>query len=702
MTELRGVASSYRCLSLGFVLLVTACGDDGAADGGGIEAPPGMDAAEAGHGGAAGDAAGGAGPDSDAGPGGVAEDAASADPLARGLGLDYATLEPGAVPRYEPDGAELTATPWPTDRLRAADGTLDLTTFPNPDEIGLLTTYLDYATEALRGYGANGSVYFELDGAVDLDSLPDPQTSMEWPKASALLVNVSADSDHFGEQLPLVFDFYGGGDDPYQRANTLSLRPVFGFPLEEGETCCALLTRAVLDVDGRHLAPAPAFVEALETAPDLAPLRDWLPHSLLLAEDLAAATCFTTDEPTLELRRVREHLHTVPAPAIKEVAYVGKTGVFHEFQGIYVAPNFQAGDKPYEFEGGQLEFDADGAPIVQLDEEIRFLLMVPTAYEMPEGGWPVVLYSHGTTGDFTTCKSGAVSVASDVLKEGAAMICIDQPLHGARGDESWNIQFLSFNVANPYSGRMSFRQAAIDIMSLARMVAADSFALPVGTTDFDEDVRLDPAEIHFFGHSHGGLAGAIAFGVEPELDSGVLSGAGGVLVETILLRKYVVFGGTDIKTGVALLLGIPIDELDSFHPTMSLVQMLVDATDPVNYARYWLDPLPGGNAKHVFVTEGTLDEDTPYVTTNALTAAAGVPLIAPVQQPSLAHTLRGLPTLELPVGSNIVTATGEKRTAGLRQWVGDHFVVFTVTEARELWKGFFRSIRYGAPPAITL
>ncbi len=697
--------SSRPCLSGTSLLLVAllmapACGDSGAEDA--LDTPPGADAT--GGDDVSGDDAGTDDPGesaADAGPDDVADVPASAE-LTRGLGLDYGALEPGVMVRYEPDEVGLTATPWPTDRLRAEDGSLDLSGFPNPADVDMLEAYLAYATDTLRGYGTNGSVYFELDGPVDMASLPDPQTALDWPQATALLVNVQAGTPRYGEQLPLLFDWYDGDDDPYQEANTLSMRAVFGFPMAEASTYCAILTRAVLDGDGRHLTPSVAFTSALADEGSLAPLVAWLPDSYLYEEDIAAATCFTTGVPTAELQVVREFLHTQSAPVIEEVEYFGTVdGSFHEFQGIYTAPNFQAGTKPYEFEGGQLEFDADGDPVIHEQEAIRFLLMVPTAYQMPDEGWPIVLYAHGTGGDFVSCKTGILNVASDILKEGVAMVCIDQPLHGVRGNENWQVDFLSFNFANPYSGRMSFRQAAIDIMSLARMVAADSFDLDAGTTAFDEDVRIDPEEIHFFGHSHGGLSGAIAFGIEPELRSGVISGAGGILIETILRRSDFELGGLGIKDFVELLFEVPTDELDTFHPTLTLVQMLVDATDPINYAPYWLVPREGNTAKHVFVTEGIADEATPYVTTNALAAAARVPLIKPVVEPSLAHQLRGLDELKLPVGNNITTPDGETRTAGLKQWSGDHFVAFTVTEARNLWRGFFRSIRFGAPPAIT-
>ena len=128
--------------------------------------------------------------------------------------------------------------------------------------------------------------------------------------------------------------------------------------------------------------------------------------------------------------------------------------------------------------------------------------------------------------------------------------------------------------------------------------------------------------------------------------------------------------------------------------------MLVDATDPVNYARYWFAPLEGGTAKHLFVTEGTADHATPGVGTEAMCAAAGIPIVNPVVQDSLPHKLLGLNGRDLPLQGNISTAQGG-RTAALKQYKdGDHWVALDHPDAGELWGNFFRSIRKGFPVTI--
>ena len=625
------------------------------------------------------------------------------EPEVPGLGLDYETLPTGATPRYEPDGEEWTSRPWPSDLARTETGNIDISVFPNSGS-QLWQDYLNYGAEVLDGFGANSAVYFQFDGALDPTTLPDAWTTMTDAKSAIQLVNVTEGSPHYAKRVPVEYFFYKAGKDLYYLPNTLAVRPVYGFPLAENETYCAVVTRGVVDAEGGHLQVAQAFADNYEEDTSLAGLRAWLPDSMLLKEDLAVATCFTTADVTSDMRRIRAYLEDEPLPVLENIAYYGTATTFHQFEGQYLAPNFQEGQKPYDVEGGDFVFDENGDPVIQLEESIKFILMIPTGFQMPSEGWPIVLYGHGTGGDHQSCKN---SVAADLVMEAVAVICIDQPLHGARGEENWDVEFLSFNFSNPRAGRTNFRQAAVDIMNLARMVSyegmdheADAILYESNPEkSFDKEIRFDPEQVHYFGHSHGGLSGALAFGLEPRLISGVLSGAGGGFTETVLRRKDI----ADFKFLFASLMKVDEDDLDAFHPAITMLQTLVDATDPLNYAPYWLTPGPSGRPKHVFLTCGTDDEATPYVTTTAMAAAAGIPMLQPVAIDDLAHQLKGLEPVKSPVTLNLTAVTGEKITGALRQWEGwDHFVAFDHPDARAMWQSFFRGIRYGQDPIIGL
>ena len=608
-----------------------------------------------------------------------------------GLGIDWEASPKGATARYEPESPDWTAMGWPNDRRRLPDGHLDLASFPSPGDT-LLDGYLTYATEALEGFGLNGSIYFQLGGAPDLSSLPSAEQSRK-PKALAFLVAVTTGSPHRGERRPLVFRWYGEGSDPFYLPGTLAMRPVFGHPLVEGERWCAVLTRGLKDADGHYLQPSPAFASELESGESLVELRTWLAENQYLRKDIAVASCFTTQDATGELRKVREFLETQAPP---EVATISEPNAYNEFHGTYVAPNFQAGKKPYD-QDGDLRFGPTGFPIVQAEETLRFMMLVPRGKTMPAAGWPVVVYAHGTGGDYESCRS----VTDDLTELGHAVLCIDQPLHGSRGPDGKVLSDLelvsySFNIINPRAGRMSFRQSAIDSMTLVRMIAAGRFSLPASKTRSGAALALDPDHITFMGHSHGGLSGALVLGVEPLVKAALISGSGGVIVDTILLRK----DPFDIRAFVSSTLGIADGDFDTFHPVLSIIQMMIDATDPVNYAPYWLHPAPGGLAKHVLVTSGTADHATAPVEVLSMTASAGVPLISPIAKQSDAHDLAGLSPLKMPVSLNVETPDGP-RTVGLKQWQdGTHWVAFDTAEGRALWRRFFDDLAKGLPPTI--
>ncbi|MEZ4264816.1 MAG: hypothetical protein R3F39_00440 [Myxococcota bacterium] len=65
---------------------------------------------------------------------------------------------------------------------------MDLSRFPAEGN-DLLLAYLAYGEEALDGFGLNGSIYVELDAALDPAVLPEPQVTMNDPKAVVQLVD---------------------------------------------------------------------------------------------------------------------------------------------------------------------------------------------------------------------------------------------------------------------------------------------------------------------------------------------------------------------------------------------------------------------------------------------------------------------------------------------------------------------------------
>jgi hypothetical protein len=609
--------------------------------------------------------------------------------------------EPGPPPIFAPDSPALLGSIWPSDARRDADGSVDVSGFPDVESAPLLLRYLAYA-DAQEGYGTNSPMYVPFGAALDPDGLPSPAESRR-EESPLQLVVVDPNSPYWGERVPLRSAFYREVGT-HRPPNLLAVAPVWGFPLHPRTQYALVLTTALVE-------PAAGFSAVWDPANPLhatyAPLADALPYLGLEAEDVAIASVFTTGDPTRAMASMARliHDHMEPPAFSQTITRDPERGnEWHRYyEGTYQSPVFQHGERPYATSGGGLQFAENGAPIVHSWDNMRMSVCTPPDLSNPPPtGWPVVLLAHGTGGDFRShCGSGnGIAIPSMLGKAGIIGIGIDQPLHGPRGTPTTNVDMHWFNYLNPESGTTNFLQAAIDTVYLARVLAHQQVTL---TTDTGELIPLDPARIGYFGHSQGGISGAIALPfVGADLQAAMLSGAGGGLSITILERK----DPLDIAAQIEGLLGFPEgDHLDDLHPVTGLVQWITDRTDPINYAPHWFavdDRLPGGAPMHVLVSSGELDAATPYRSTSAMAVAARLPMVGPAFDPPEGLDLADLPVLGFPSREGATAWDGSTRTAGLTQWAGeDHWVVLDEAEPALMVGGFLEGVATGEPVIAT-
>ncbi len=121
-------------------------------------------------------------------------------------------------------------------------------------------------------------------------------------------------------------------------------------------------------------------------------------------------------------------------------------------------------DPPYARDGGAIEVDSSGDPVIQRMEALRFAVSVPRG-TMPAAGWPIVLYAHGTGGDYRSFIDNETALV--LAAQGLAVISIDQPLHGTRAPPGSATEDAFFNYQNPIAGRDHVRQHAEFLGSLA-------------------------------------------------------------------------------------------------------------------------------------------------------------------------------------------------------------------------------------------
>lgn len=586
--------------------------------------------------------------------------------------------------------------PWPSDLRVRADGHPDLTGFPHREDIEIVGGYVDYA-ESLVGFGNNAPVYLRFAGEIDLDLLPEAADSVA-EDSLLLLIDVDEDSPYRGQRVPVEWAWQQE-ETEFQPENLLAVRPVWGFPLRP-------VTRYALVVREPLARVGDAMAEAWE--PDAPNDEHWQPlqETLFLlgidVEDVAAATVFTTQDPVGEMAEYASYVQQeLDLPAFDEpLVSIATYSNYSLYEGWVYAPLFQQGERPYATQGGGLFRNTAGEPRPYSWEWIRYSLAVPKVPEAPEDGWPLFVYSHGTGGDYITYADAGMGLepANLLALQGMVGLGIDQPLHGLRATDSTDAEFHSFNFLNPDSARSTLRQGGLDQVFLAAAIAEDPvFDLPA----HQGSLRVDTDRMVFLGHSQGGISGSLAGPwLGGQLRGMFLSGAGGGMALSALHRQE----GVDITALLETLLDLDDHEqLDTFHPVLALVQWLSDVTDPINYAPYWFHEAPTWDASPISVamSEGVLDGYTPYQTTEALAAAARVPLLEEVASDSQAHRLRGLEPEPRPVSGNVESHGDGAVTAGLAQY-GEHghFAVFDDSAAAFTYLDFLVSATQDEIPTI--
>ncbi len=588
--------------------------------------------------------------------------------------------EGGVAPILQGEG--FWDTPFPSD-TRLVDGHPDLSAFPGAGTVPIFEKYIALAPK-LDGWGTSSPIYVRFAAAPDADLFPDPEASRE-DDSPVLLLDVDPNSPHRGEAVPIAGEFRADAD-AYTAANLLAVAPVPGFPLRP-HTRYALVLRppyAALGQMPEGWAEDEAWSDVVQTLA----LRGIPP------EHVAAATAFTTQDPVAEMAKVAWSIQSgrVGRPAWEpEVTAYADMGHYAIYEGYVTVPIWQEGERPYREEGGGFVFDAYGRPEVQGWERVRFALTVPDG-DPPAGGWPLVLYSHGTGGDHLTFTDDA-DEGDQMAWRDVAMFGIAHPLHDDRATPDTSAELDTFNYVNPEAGRTSFRQGAADQIWLASRLAEPG----VGFRHLGADIPIDHEGLAFFGHSQGAMVGAIgASWLGNDVHGVGLSAAGAGTAWSALLKVDPIA----VEPLLAAAVGVEPGTLTTFHPVLALVQMLSEPTDPMNYAPYWNAEAPPWRAAPVSVllTEGLEDTYTPPVTIESLATAGRLPVVGEMYVEPAGFSLRGLGADTRPAHDNVQGWDGTQLTSGLAQFPGQgHFAIYYDNDARDLYKDYLESSVQGDP-----
>lgn len=640
--------------------------------------------------------------------------------------------------------------PFPNDIRRTPEG-IDLSGFPHQNTAAIAGPIMDAAVAALQdggpdGFSQNPVVVFRFSRTFDLESV----RSGDGDSAPVIdLIDITPGSEDFGRSQTRAWRL-NTGRTSFVCRSFATVRTSWTRPLRPGHTYVAWITREVRDENGTQAVQDADFAAMLAPDPpgdarlrgawnQYAPLRAYLETQGRDGSDLAAAAVFTTMSTNPVFAGLRDAVadgheaewieaepcsSSSPGPCGRDCA--GAAEGYTEWHARVRLPIWQEGQRPYlnPGDGGAVRLDGDGRAVAQDTEEVCAVLTIPDG-DPPAGGWPLLLYAHGTGGDaqshlrdgtaarvasiavdapnlppgtegeFEPANSSAAAAseasASDEGSEQAAKsdttvriatLGFDGVQHTTRrGGSDLSAESLFFNPLNPAAGRGNVEQGVGDLMALLHLVRESADNAPAA---------FDPSRVLFLGHSQGATVGAPFLATVDGVAGAVLSGAGGSFTTSLLTKTAPV----DLAAATRFVLR---DEAHGdHHPLLALLQTWIDPVDPLNIARFLtrdraeaLDPIP------LFMTFGLDDTYTPPPTQEALAAAAFLPLVLPS-----ATTPAALAPVDGPVQDN-VRVGGLRVTAGVKTYQPDgydgHFVAFRHPDARAEVARFLGSVVAGEP-----
>ncbi len=608
---------------------------------------------------------------------------------------------PEEVPR------DFFAAPFPLDET-LHEGGPDFRGLPNLGVQPLVDDLVPVAAQ-LRGHSVMPVASFRFDAPISTWEPDDVQPAE--PSSPVLLLALSSRGPTL---LPTVAHTLA--PDDWVPSHVLGVAPVPGFILEPGVVHAFVVRRDAHDAAGDLLGAPLAVRRRLvgeEGVPDWTDVADGLEQLGVALDDVAAVARFTPGDAVAETFAMSEVVRARFDPVLEDLAVAPPRDEplpgYCELRGRLTVPMFQRGTPPYDLDG-QFEVDAEGALVVQREEAIPVVVTVPHG-PMPEAGYPIGLYFHGSGGraDQLVARGPAPQGGSAregygpawvLARSGIAGAGSAHPLSPDRVPGASSFAYLNFNnfAVFPFTFRQgTFEQrlyldALLDL-ELSPELLADCEGGPVRTAP----VRFDPASVVAMGQSMGGMYTNLVGAVEPRIRAVVPTGAGGHWSRFILVTELL---GDGTAAGLLRLL-VGSDSLDSFlHPVLHLAQTAWEPAEPVLATpRLARRPLEGHPVRPIYQPVGLGDSYFPPVTFDTIALAYGTERAGEEVWPSMddALALDGrAPLPAYPVTDNAVSEDGTPFTAVVVQSAGDGFsdphTIFTqLPEIRFQYGCFFES-----------
>jgi hypothetical protein len=598
--------------------------------------------------------------------------------------------------------------PYPSDLRTTASGAPDTAGFPSLGNASLVADF-GKLIAAKKGFPVIPVAYFKFDHDLAEHHLVDvlPSTG---DGAVAMLVDVDPASPKRGELVPVVAetpppdnyvpdpDLAPEGGKPVRRLLALAARP--GFILAPNRMYAFVLMSAFGDASGKPLG-VPAQLTALRAASAPSDAREakawnlyqnlWTTLATLKVDagKVAAATVFTTGAPVERVEALSSKAIAANTATISglKVRTDGNQTRNCELVGTISYPQFQDGAAPFD-KGGVLQIGEGGAPIKQRVESAPIGISLPQQ-AMPGGGYPLIVYVHGSGGLSTqlfdrgpyvdaTTETPHQGPAYVMAAHGFAMAGSAMPVNPERVPGAKELAYINFNNLASFPG--TFVQGAIEqrmfIDALSKLTIDPSVvasctgvSLPAGATSYKFDVSKLVAQ----GQSMGGQYVNMLGGIEPRVKALVPTGAGGywsyVVVTTQALPNAM---------GLVQLLINSDQELTPMHPMLHLLETAWEEADALVYTpRLAKSPLPGHPSRPIYEPVGLDDEYFATPIYDAMAIAYGNKQageqVWPTMQTALALDGRS-GMLSYPITDDLTSDGGSKYTGAVMQYHADAIV----------------------------
>ncbi len=606
------------------------------------------------------------------------------------------------VPRPSQAPKDFYRLPFPND-IRVSGGALSIADFYVPSAapygVNLAKIYVDALKAAFEGFSPNAPVTLRFSKDITFETL----------QSSTKLIDLTA-------QAEVTVNYaYTPQKTKWSCANRLSMQPPPEDPLVGGHVYAAVVTTTVRSTANETPTQDPDLIAvlggsrpsdaSLGAAWDVyAPLRTFLGASVAT---VATAAVFTVADTNAHMQKVAAAVAAEGAPTLSAITLCG-AGVtspcadgsaarvcgddpaFFEVQGKISMPIYQQGTAPYLTSGGDI-MESGGAAVKARSEDVCFSVSIPKS-TMPAGGWPLVVFAHGTGGTFRDYISNNVASALAGASTPAAVFSFEGVGHGARrGSSNADPADVVFNVLNPPAARDVWLQGAADVLT-ALKVAGLTQAVPSGPM-----LKFDATKTAFFGHSQGATTGELALSFTNAAPAAVLSGAGAYLSESLAGKK----SPFDVPDTLRAVLG---DGIDSFHPVAILFQTYHDRSDPLTLAPLVIRHASGQiKSKHIYMSWGTGDTYAPLATLELNARGLGLKPVSPIlEQIDAANMSLGTPISRPNISLDVVGGNGTV-TAAVFQYTpsGDgHFVAFQNATAKADWLAFLTSYFATGTPVV--